>query len=222
MAITSSGGIAISELQTEFGGSDPISISEYYRGGAYVDNITPNALVPTSGPIKISDFYGTREIETFTSSLYDIATNYFWSLCGYASWTSVPNESWTFAKTTDNYSLAISVPYNNFSLSIPAISVYIRSDNADQGNAPDDFSGIRNIGIAVYNSSGAQVAASRDSYTNLNSETVVTRTISALSTTLSEGTYYLRWIADIYRRNDDGPVVRFDLVSNQTATWVSV
>ena len=221
MPVTSSGAISLEDVQTEFGGSNPIGIEEYYRGGSAVDNITANAAVPTSGQIQLDDFYGTREADTFTSSLYDINTNNFWSLAGYSSWTSVPSESWTFAKTTDSYSKSISVPYNNFALSVPAVSVYIRSDNADQGNAQDDWSGIRNIGLAVYNSNGAQVASSRDSYTSYNSETVVTRTIPALSTTLSAGTYYLRWIADIYRNGDDAPVVRFDLVANQTATWVS-
>lgn len=221
MPVTSSGAISLADIQAEHGGSDPIGIDEYYRGGGNVDNITPNVAVPTSGPIGLDDFYGTRETETFTGSLYDVSTNFFWSLCGYGNWTSVPNERWTFAKTTNNYSKSISVPYSNFALSVPAINVYIRSDNADQGNAQDDWSGIRNIGLAVYNSNGAQVASSRDSYTSYNSETTVTRTIPALSTTLSAGTYYLRWIADIYRNGDDAPVVRFDLVANQTATWVS-
>jgi len=221
MPIQSSGAISLEDVQTEFGGSDPIGMEEYYRGGSKVDNITANAAVPTSGQIQLDDFYGTREAEIFTSSLYNINTNYFWDLCGYSSWTSVPGDAWTFAKTTDSYSKSISVPYNNFALSVPSISVYIRSDNADQGNAGDDYSGIRKIGIAVYNSSGVQVVSSRDSYTSLDNETVVTRTIPALSTTLSAGTYFLRWIADVKRNGDDAPVVRFDLVANQTATWVS-
>ena len=35
-----------------------IRLSDYYRGGTLVPNIACNAGVPTSGPIKFSDFYG--------------------------------------------------------------------------------------------------------------------------------------------------------------------
>lgn len=58
MTLPSSGPISLSQIQTEFGGSDPISLTEYYRGGAYTtDN---NTGVPTSGAISMAgDFYGT-------------------------------------------------------------------------------------------------------------------------------------------------------------------
>ena len=52
--------LAISEIVTEFGdaagGSD--SMSEYYRGGANVNDVATNSAVPTSGAIDIGDFYG--------------------------------------------------------------------------------------------------------------------------------------------------------------------
>lgn len=50
MTLQASGPISLSEIQTEFAGSNPIAISEYYG----VD--TP---VPSSGEISMSDFYGT-------------------------------------------------------------------------------------------------------------------------------------------------------------------
>ncbi len=36
MALPTSGAISWSMIQTEFGGSNPINISEYYRGGGVV------------------------------------------------------------------------------------------------------------------------------------------------------------------------------------------
>lgn len=57
MALPSSGPLTLSQIQGEFGGSNPISMSEYYRGGAFVGN--NNTTVPTSGAISISNFYGT-------------------------------------------------------------------------------------------------------------------------------------------------------------------
>ena len=56
MALQGSGAISLLNLATEFGGTAPHSMSEYYRGGGIVPN--NNAGVPTSGVISLSDFYG--------------------------------------------------------------------------------------------------------------------------------------------------------------------
>lgn len=60
MALQTSGQISINDLRNEFGdtpGSD--SLSEYYRGGAYVPNTSQNSSIPTGGQISLSNFYGT-------------------------------------------------------------------------------------------------------------------------------------------------------------------
>ena len=55
MALPASGAISLQAIQTEFGGSNPISINEYYRGGGLVtDN---NTSIPTSGQISFNQFY---------------------------------------------------------------------------------------------------------------------------------------------------------------------
>jgi hypothetical protein len=54
--------ISLSQIQTEFGGSNPISLSEYYKNGSFVtasDN-APN--VPTSGTIEFDDFWGASKV----------------------------------------------------------------------------------------------------------------------------------------------------------------
>jgi hypothetical protein len=58
MAVTSSAPISITDLVTEFGGSAPHSLTEYYRGGSLVPNTTANNSVPTSGAISLTDFFG--------------------------------------------------------------------------------------------------------------------------------------------------------------------
>ena len=66
MALPSSGAISLGDIQTEFGGTNPISMSEYYRGGSFVtDN---NTDVPTSGTIAFDDFYGGVNQFTLTIS----------------------------------------------------------------------------------------------------------------------------------------------------------
>jgi hypothetical protein len=47
--------ISLGQIQIEFGGSNPIAITEYYRNGAYTSG--NNANVPTSGQISFSNFY---------------------------------------------------------------------------------------------------------------------------------------------------------------------
>ena len=57
MVLQTSGPISLSQIQTEFGGSDPISMTEYYRNGTYVTS--NNTSVPTTGAITLSSsFYG--------------------------------------------------------------------------------------------------------------------------------------------------------------------
>ena len=68
MALPASGALSLSDIQTEFGGSNPIGLSEYYAGGLYVPSGTSgtNGAVPTSGEIEVSDFYGTQAGITIT------------------------------------------------------------------------------------------------------------------------------------------------------------
>jgi len=63
MAIPASGPVSLTTIQTEFGGSNPISLSEYYAGGSFVSAGTTGTYgaVPTSGAIGIRNFYGTAK-----------------------------------------------------------------------------------------------------------------------------------------------------------------
>jgi hypothetical protein len=56
MTLPASGVISLNDIQTEFGGVNPIGINEYYNSGSYVG--AWNTDVPTSGVISVSNFYG--------------------------------------------------------------------------------------------------------------------------------------------------------------------
>jgi hypothetical protein len=56
MTLPSSGTITLLEVKTEFGG--PGNLINYHRGGSYVANTTTNAGIPTSGIIRLEQFYG--------------------------------------------------------------------------------------------------------------------------------------------------------------------
>lgn len=74
MSIPSSGPLTLTTIQTEFGGSNPASLSEYYAGGGLVPSGTSGAYgaVPSSGQISIQNFYGTQALvhgsATYTAS----------------------------------------------------------------------------------------------------------------------------------------------------------
>jgi hypothetical protein len=64
MPLPTSGPLTLAQIQTEFGGTNPISLSEYYAGGANVPAGTSGTFgaVPSSGTISIQNFYGTSKI----------------------------------------------------------------------------------------------------------------------------------------------------------------
>lgn len=72
MALQTSGQIKLSEIQAEFGGSNPIGISEYYLNGPYTTS--NNTGVPTSGEITSSDFYGTTAWTSGSQTFYSSGT----------------------------------------------------------------------------------------------------------------------------------------------------
>lgn len=70
MALQTSGQISLSDIQGEFGGSAPTSLSEYYGAAAGI---------PASGQISISDFYGATSVilQTLSNSTnVDLSTTF--------------------------------------------------------------------------------------------------------------------------------------------------
>lgn len=68
MALQSSGAISLANIQSEFGGSNPISMNEYYRGGGLVPSSV--TAVPASGTIDMADFYGTSNVSPMSTTNY--------------------------------------------------------------------------------------------------------------------------------------------------------
>lgn len=92
MTIQSSGTISLLTLQDEFTGSNPISLSEYYRGTALVNtNVqSENNNMVASGAISLSTFYGSAKNawvvswgDSETYSTKSVAVNY-WSRIYYS------------------------------------------------------------------------------------------------------------------------------------------
>jgi hypothetical protein len=70
MTLPTSGPLTLSDIQTEFGGSNPIGLGEYYAGGGLVPAGTTgtNGAVPSSGAISLNSFYGTSNVRFFDNA----------------------------------------------------------------------------------------------------------------------------------------------------------
>ena len=161
MAIQSSGVISLSDIQTEFGGSNPISISEYYRDGAYVTS--NNTSVPTSGAISLSNFYGATNQFSYTFSSSAKQVNLSSALTA-AGWDGSAPVNVTVSSGvylwSDNTSVGgLTIPSNMNGLVTITNYGYIigRGGNAPSGNGGPALVN-QATGVTLTNASGAFIA----------------------------------------------------------------
>ena len=110
MTLPTSGTLSLSSIQGEFGGSNPISMSEYNRSGPYVPNYPANSPIPTSGTISINQFYGATNTAPSNTTFAFTAGTY--TSGGKTPTTSTGVNTWnapTFGTFSDN-TMAISGP----------------------------------------------------------------------------------------------------------------
>ena len=114
MTLPTSGPLTLADIQTEFGGSNPISMSEYYAGGSYVPAGTSGTYgaVPSSGAISIRNFYGTSAVlDTQTITIGWLLDKYN-SLVGFIGTTGSISDG-TFNPTGGSTILGIYFDINN-------------------------------------------------------------------------------------------------------------
>jgi hypothetical protein len=103
-------------IATEFGGTVPHSLNEYYRGGGLVPNAPANSAIPTSGQIAIGDFYGsTNRIPipltiSANSYNYDVYTNRGPTYVSGASDITVTVNPGVIVGSTSRLTYSMSVP----------------------------------------------------------------------------------------------------------------
>lgn len=140
MVLKTSGSLKLSEIQGEFGGSNPISMSEYYRNGTYVPDITLNVNIPTGGTINISDFYSSSvssfiispsttnanegDTVTFTITTTNFTGTLYWSI----STGGMTNSDFTSPSNAVTSGGTVSIVGNTGSLSF-----VINNDLATEG-----------------------------------------------------------------------------------------
>jgi len=171
MAIQSSGAISLSDLQTEFGGSNPISLSEYYQN-ASPDLVTANNTnVPNTGnPIDLSDFYGAVKTfsYTFSSNAQEVDLNATLTTAGWngSDPVSVTINSGIYIWSDDVTTAALSISSSLHNLLTITNNGYIIGRGGDAGTGSNSYDGqnggpaISNLadGVTLTNASGAYIA----------------------------------------------------------------
>jgi hypothetical protein len=63
MPMPSSGAISFLDLKNEWGDTNPIAFSDYYRNGTFVDADDYGPNIPSSGAISLNNFYGAYKVD---------------------------------------------------------------------------------------------------------------------------------------------------------------
>jgi hypothetical protein len=92
MTLPSSGAISLQDIQTVFGGDNPISINEYYLNGIYTTGDGATG-IPTSGTISLNNFYGKSKI---TGPAIPVTTGLYARYTGNGPFTKVGNNITTW------------------------------------------------------------------------------------------------------------------------------
>jgi len=156
MVLQTSGPISLANIQTEFGGSNPISLSEYY--GAYWG-------IPTSGAISIGDFYGATSITTLTSGLtvngqpnrkIITVSNYIKP----GNTLIIPSNYWVWSDQTFSAALTINIPCTviNYGKVIGRGGNGGASRDPAGGQAGGPAISVTSSGVTIQNMSGAYIA----------------------------------------------------------------
>ena len=141
MALPTSGPITLTDIQTEFGGTAPTSLNEYYAGGAYVPAGTSGTYgaVPSSGEISLRNFYGTSN--AFIPTPFPPGNTANVDLRSYAlsqGWNGNSQVQFTVDSGTTLYSTSTSTPALTISGSFPngVVLVVNGSITGRGGNTP--------------------------------------------------------------------------------------
>lgn len=201
MVIRSSGSISMNDIVAEFGGSAPHSLSEYYRGGSRVPNITLNNRIPTSGIIKFSDFYGATDFQSLSVSVGALNTNTWWAnvvdSSGVARPVSEPRDTWMFAldlrRTTEVISVSPAV------VRVPSFTVEIQGDKDADAYDDDEYTGIRNPGVRIFNPDGTVLGTTRGTGEVFGSASLNVTVPAASFNATQTGRYTIHFVANMYR-----------------------
>lgn len=158
--------LSLSQIQTEFGGVVPTSLTEYYGGGSYVPNSIVNQsgqAIPRSGTISIDDFYGTNKNQPnhTIQSISLSSTNYpkyiTWTILVELDRINLTGSTLSFTTTlyvngVANGNIVVNVPHNSKSASTtpPAVDKLPTTGTPASVNVYVKYGTVQSNSVSVY------------------------------------------------------------------------
>ena len=176
---TPTGTITLTDVQTEFGGSNPISISEYYSGAGYVPPGTSG--VPSSGTISMDNLRGKSNINygTVTPSVSSISEGQ--SVTFTFNAVSVPDGTYYWKLTGTNINASdFSAITGSFTVTSNYGTFQVTSVN---GAA---YEGTESFRAELGDTAGVPVSYVNSTYVSLT-DANPTYSVTPTSTTMNEG-----------------------------------
>ena len=167
MAVPSSGALDFTDLQDEFGGSNPISISEYYRNGGLVPS--NNTDVPTSGTVALSDFYGAvNELGVTASAASSANLQTLFNNASANSWTSAIPKRYTINGGTNMGILTVPASMGGTLIIDIASGATVRGTGGVANTSPG-AGGSGNSGVGAAGGAGGAAVSTNSTVGNVGS-----------------------------------------------------
>ena len=137
--------LSVNDIATEFGGTVPHGLNEYYRGGGLVPNTPGNSAIPASGQIAVGDFYGSANrssiplvisTDSYNYDVYSVASTNPTYVAGTSDITVTVNPGVTVGSTaTPTYAMLVPSSFN------PGDTVTIVNNGVIQGRGGNGGAG---------------------------------------------------------------------------------
>lgn len=184
MTLQTTGQITLADIQTEFGGANPIGLSEYYAGGAYVQAGASgtNGAVPSTGAISLWNFYGVGALGSVTVGHAIITakiTDYYYGYNGAPADPTMTTQT-LFGSITSGQTFNGATVKSIYSLGVSSTTAATTYRIMLSGNRASNF--ITGLQIAGTNIPMNSITAG--TYDATNDQTFFTLTPTTVTTTL--------------------------------------
>lgn len=180
--------LSLDQIQVEFGGSAPTSLTEYYGGGSYVPSSIVNQsgqAIPQAGTISINDFYGTNKnqpnptIQSMNLSSNDYPTYYTLTIWVELDRTNLTGSTLSFNTTiyvngVAGGNILVNIPNNSKSASTTTSAINKQPTSGTPGSvsAYVTYGAVQSNSVIVYQEYQVAPPTVTELYTSSNNNSV--------------------------------------------------
>jgi hypothetical protein len=223
--------ITLTDIQTEFGGSNPASLNEYYSGGTYVGSGIANStgtVIPTSGAISYLNFSGA--VAWLADPTQPTVTQTYWHgvWSGFASYDPdayfISNTGHLLARINDARTIValdgsgVKVWANTFTDGVGGLPpfVYQSNRNPNRGYLTQNID--RGL-ITKLSNTGVGLIASNANYGSSNINSRIWMAAATSGTTNSNTSIYPMVTSNTNFANSDFTICKLNATDMTTIEW---